>query len=133
MYYCADSWFVIKLFQEDERALNIINDVREGKDWLFIPFTVLAETSKKFMQLGISKKKINEFFDIIEAYAKVRFVILDKNIANEAATISLTHKLPLLDAFVAATSKICECHILLSGDKDYTLLAKSKYIKVQSW
>ncbi len=133
MYYCTDTWFVLKLFHEDEKALNIVKNVREGKDWLFIPFTVFAETFKKLMQLGIPKKTIDEFFDIIEAYAKIRFIMLDKNIAKEAASISLTYKVPLLDSFVAATSKICECHILLSGDRDYALLAKNKYLKVQSW
>lgn len=70
---------------------------------------------------------------IIEAYAKIRFIMLDKNIAREAARISLTYKVPLLDAFVAATSRISECNILLSGDKDHVLLSKQRYLKVQFW
>ncbi len=54
-------------------------------------------------------------------------------IAEEAAKVSRTFRVPLIDAFLAATAKVMDCHVLLSKDADFAILARRKYLKVRSW
>ena len=133
MRYCADTWFLLKSFDKDPKALQIIADTKQGKTCIIIPIVVFAETIKKLMQRGVSQETIFKFFSAVEQSEKVSLIILDRKIAKEASMLSLSYKVPLIDAFVAATAKISDCVVLLSGDSDYRLLVKKKYLKVQSW
>ncbi len=94
---------------------------------------VYAEATKKLLQKGISHSIIEDFFEGVEASEKIEMVIIDKLIAQEAAKVSLTFHVPLIDSLVASTAKLTGCDALLSGDADYELLVKRKYLKVQSW
>ncbi|HLD05269.1 MAG TPA: type II toxin-antitoxin system VapC family toxin [Candidatus Nanoarchaeia archaeon] len=133
MRFCTDTWFLMKIFANDQKARDLVRRADEGKDWILIPLIAFAEMTKKMMMEGISQLKINEFFNDIERVEKVKMIYPSKEIANEAAKVSLSYKLSLLDAFVAATAKNTGCDVLLSADSDYRLIMKQKYLKVQSW
>lgn len=126
MRYCVDTWFLLALFDKDQKAIGILENAKYGKDWILIPLVVFAETIKKLFQRGIPEQKITEFFEAAEASEKVQIMYPEKEIAKEAAKISLMYAVPMLDSFVAATAKISHCDILISGDSDYSLLAKKK-------
>ncbi len=133
MKYCADTWFILKLFKKDSKALSIFDDAKYGKARILIPITVYAETRKKLMQEGCSSAVIEQFFGGAEISNKICLILADKQIAEEASKISFSYSVPLIDSFVAATYKLTGCEILLANDSDYDILAKKKYIKVQSW
>ncbi|MEK6867316.1 MAG: PIN domain-containing protein [Nanoarchaeota archaeon] len=133
MNYCADTWFLLMLFAKDPQAISLIKETKEGKATIIIPIIVFAETTKKLMQKGVSLLIIDEFFAAVEASEKIEFAFLDKAIAQEAARVSLSFQVPLIDSLVAATARLSGCQILLSADSDYASLVKRKYVKVQSW
>ena len=133
MRYCTDTWFVLNLFDIDPKSLAILEDTKRGKTQLIIPIITFAESTKKLLQKGIPQELIDLFLSGVEASEKIALVNLDKSIAREAARISLTFHVPLIDSCVAATAKIHACDILLAKDDDYDLLAKKKYLKIQSW
>lgn len=133
MRYCSDTWFLLSLFARDKKAEAILEDSRNGKDEIIIPIVVFAEATKKLLQQGISQQKVSSFFEMVESSENVRLLYLDKINAGEAARLSLTYNVPLIDSFVAATCKLSNCDILLSADTDYRPLIKRGYLKAQSW
>ncbi len=133
MKYCADTWFILQAFAKNGNAISLIEETRKGKVRIIIPIITFAESHKKLMQRGISQKLIDNFFEGVEASEKIELILIDKAIAGEAARISHSYNVPLIDSLVAATSKLTGCDILLSEDSDYSSLVKSKYIKTQSW
>ncbi len=133
MLYCADTWFILKLFEQDAKALELLQNTKYGKDRIIIPLVVFTEGTKKLLQWGISQERINTFFDYIEASPHIILVFPNKDLATRTAHISLTFSLSIMDAFVATTAIMNNCEILLTKDSDYDLLKKKKYVKVQSW
>ena len=133
MRYCVDTGFILALFAQDEGAVRILDNAKHGKDWILIPLVVFAESVKKLSQFGTPQNKVYAFFDEVESSEKIHLVYPDKTIAAEAARVSLTYAVPLLDAFVAATAKIVNCDALLALDSDFDLLTKKRYIKIQAW
>jgi len=133
MKYCADTWFLLKLFNKDVRAKDIINDLRYGKARLTIPCSVIAETVRKLMQQGASQDIIDVFLEYIQPSEKIEVIEIDQLLAVEAAKISLTYGLAMMDAFVAVTCVLNGCNTLLSGDSDYDGMVKRKYLKTISW
>ncbi len=133
MRYCSDTWFLLSLFARDKKSEAILENSKNGKDEIIIPIVVFAEATKKLLQQGISQQKVSSFFEMVESSENVRFLYLDKAIAGEAARLSLTYNVPLIDSFVAATCKISGCDVLLSADTDYRPLVKKSYLKVQFW
>lgn len=133
MKYCADTWFILQAFAKNTKAISLIEETRRGKVRIIIPIITYAESHKKLMQRGVSQTLIDDFFEGVEASEKVELILIDKAIAGEAARISHSHNVPLIDSLVAATSKLTGCEILLSEDSDYDQLIKNKYLKTQSW
>lgn len=133
MKYCGDTWFLLHLFEKDANAVALIEDTKRGKARFVIPMVAYAEAIKKLMQRGAPRDIIEQFFMAVEASEKVELTPVDKSVAEEAARVSLTFSVPLIDSMVAATARLTGCDVLLSGDSDYSLLAKRKYLKVQSW
>ena len=133
MRYCCDTWFLLSLFNEDPKSVQILEDTKKGKAFLIIPMVVFAEASKKLMQKGVPQSTIDLFWSGVESSQKVALIPMDRSIGKEAAKISLSFNVPLIDSFVAATSKMTDCHFLLASDSDYGLLVKKRYLKVQSW
>ena len=133
MRYCSDTWFILHLFEKDPKAMHILEETKQGKTQIVIPIVVLAEATKKLLQKGVPQTVIDLFFSAVEASDKVTLAIADKTIAQEAARVSLTYSVPLIDSFVAATARTYDCHVLLAKDDDYDLLTKKKYLKVQCW
>lgn len=133
MRYCVDTWFILSLFNQDEKSEQILRETKEGKVRLIISVVVFAESTKKLLQKGISQSIIDSFWDGVESSEKMQLVMLDKSVAKEAAKVSLSYNVPLIDSLVAATCKIYGCNALLSGDGDYRVLVKNKYLKMISW
>lgn len=133
MIYCADSWFILMVFEKKEKSMQLLREARTGKTKIIIPLIVFAEATKKLLQRGIRETDIDFLWATLEAIENVKPMVMDKPIAREAAKISLSFKLPLIDAMIAATCKITGCHALLTGDQDYHLLVKQKYLDVVGW
>ncbi len=131
MKYCADTWFILQAFSKNPKAISIIEETKRGKTRIIIPIITFAETHKKLMQKGISKELIDTFFEGVEASEKVELILLDKAIAQEAARISHSYNLPLIDSLVASTAKLTGCDFLLSEDSDYAPL-RNRYVRIQS-
>lgn len=132
MKYCADTWFMIKLATRDSKALEIKENVLEGKDRLYIPTIVVTELFRKFMQKGKKEAEMESFLNNLTASEKVKTVFLDENIAKEAAKLSFSHDVPTVDSVVAATCKLSNCDKLLSDDRDLKKLHR-KYLQVEFW
>lgn len=130
MKYCSDTWFILKLFSKDEKAKQIIKNVKYGKDELFVPMIVVSESYKKLMQKGVREKRINQFFDSLELSSKIEFIPSDKKIAKEAAKMSLSQRIPLIDSIIATTSNLLGCHFVLTAGQHIKNLKK---IKVKVW
>ncbi len=133
MKYCADTWFILEAFSKNPQAVALIQETRAGKTRIVISIMVYAEASKKLMQRGISQDVIEQFFDGVEASEHVELILVDKAIAREAARLSLSFHVPLIDSVVAATCTLTGCDLLLSGDGDYEPLTKRRYLKLRSW
>ena len=133
MKYCSDTWFILKLFEKDIKALNLLNEVKYGKSSLIVPIVVFAEAIRKLLERGIPQTNVDQFFNSMELSNKINFLIVDKNIAKEAAKISLSNDLSLMDSFVAASCKLSDSNLLLAADSDYKHLIKKNYIKLHSW
>ncbi len=50
MKYCADTWFILNLFEKDIKSVNILQEIKYGKANLVIPIAVYAESVKKLLQ-----------------------------------------------------------------------------------
>lgn len=133
MKYCADTWFLLAFFGKDENAINLFQEIKFGKSNLIIPISVYAETFKKLLQKGFSQIDIDEFFLNVESSDKIKFLLIDRNIAKEAAKISLSNDIHMLDSFVAASYKVSSCDYLLASDSDYDSLIKKNYLRLKSW
>lgn len=133
MRYCADTWFLLSLFDREDKAKKVLTNTEFGKDFIFVSNITYAETMKKLFQKGNSQFQILNFFDLLKNTGKVSFIAPDLKIAEETARLSLSCGLHLIDSFVAATAKLMNCDVLLSDDSDFQPLIKRKYIKVQSW
>jgi len=133
MKFCADTWYILKLFGRDEKALEIIKNVKFGKDELIIPIIVVSESFKKLFQQGISEYMIDSFFNALEASEKISIIPFDKEISKEAAKLSVSKNIPLTDSLIVATGKLSECDFILSNDSHFKVLQKTKYIKLKFW
>lgn len=133
MQYCADTWFLLALYDRDTRARTLFENLESRKSWLVVSAIAYAETTKKLFQRGVTESTVRAFWTLLENTKKVQIVPVNNEVGAEAAKISLTYHLSLMDACVAATGKVMYCDILLSGDSDFDLIAKKKYIKVMSW
>src|SRR3989338_2042775 len=84
MRYCADTWYLLALFDRDQHALRLFESLSRDKSFLFVSFIAYAETMRKLFQRGLSEKIIESFFTLIQNTGKVCFVAVDENIAREA-------------------------------------------------
>ena len=55
---------------------------------------------------------------------------LGKSTAKEAAKVSLSNNVPILDSIVAATAKLMACHFVLSDDSDLKKLHQKNISKL---
>jgi predicted nucleic acid-binding protein len=131
--YCVDTGFLLATYQKDAKAMEILDGVRAGKDYCILPALSYAECIKKLIQRGVSEDIILGFLSHLMASPKFSFIPVDEAIAREAAKISLSSKLALIDSCIAATCKMTACNVLLSSDSDFAPLIKRKYLQVQSW
>jgi len=119
------------LFDKSAKAIQIIENVKYGKDFLVIPSVCIVETSRELARRGITQKNIDGYLDNLEVCRKIEFIYIDRDIAREAAKMSNSHNLPLVDAVIASTAKLLSC-IILSADGHIRLLHR-KYVDVISW
>jgi len=133
MKFCSDTWFMIKLSEKDTKALEIKRSIIDGKDRLIVPSIVITELFKKFMKKGKRESDMDNFLRNLTASEKVKIIFLDEAVAREAAKVSITFNVPIVDSIIAATCKLSDCDKLLTDDSDFKILHKRKYLKVESW
>ncbi|MBI5226505.1 PIN domain-containing protein [Candidatus Micrarchaeota archaeon] len=133
MIYAVDTWFILSIWNKEPKSQDTLNEIGQGKAQLVISYAAVAEAARKLMQQGNGWQSIETLWSMLESFEKIRFVQLDKTIALESARISMKYGIPLIDAIIAATAKLSGCDVLLSADEDMAVLAKKKYLKVQSW
>ncbi len=46
MKYCADTWFILKAFENDEMGKKIIEEARLGNAQIIVPISTFAESTK---------------------------------------------------------------------------------------
>lgn len=133
MRYCTDTWYILKLSDRDVKAIELLNNVRFGKDELVIPIIVVSESYRKLLGKGVPENKIDSLFNEMEVVPKISVVEIDKDIAKEAAKVCLSHNVPLIDATIASTCKLLKCDFVLSDDDDLKKLHQRRYIRIKSW
>ncbi len=133
MKYCADTWFILEVLNKNQNGMRLFNESKTGNNRIIVPIVVYAESIKKSMQLGLPINQVSDFFETAKILGKIFIYSPNEETAKEAAKISLTNNLALIDSFVAATSKLMGCDILLAKDNDYKILEKKKYLKVMNW
>lgn len=133
MKYCSDTWFILKLFEKDSKSMDFFGEIASGKNILIVPVIVFSESFKKLMQRGISEKLIDSFFESVDASERMEIIFIDKLIAKEAAKVSMTYSVPLIDALIASTAKLTDCDFVLTDDEHFKTLERKKYIKTKSW
>ena len=130
MKVCADTWFLLKLFAKDKKALSVISGLKTCKYEMVIPLIVICEAYKKLFQVGISRKVIDSFVSLLEASPKVRIIPMDRVIAIEASWLSVSFGLPLIDSIIAATAIITGYKNVITRDKHFEILEKKKKINI---
>ncbi len=133
MNYCADTWFILKLYLQDSRAKQIILEVLQNKAHLALPILAYAEAIKKLHHNGVSSAIISDFFDTLTSSEKINIINLDQDIAREGALLSLHNNIPMIDALIAASAKNYNCSVILTADMHYQPLVKKKYLQTLSW
>lgn len=133
MRYCADTWYILKLFERDEKSIKIFDEIRFEKSEMIIPILVVSESLKKLLQRGISEKILDSFFETMDRSERIEIIFFDKLIAKEGAKISLSYSIPLIDSLIIATSKLTDCNLVLTDDGHFKKLEMGKLIKTKSW
>ncbi len=132
MKYTADTWFLLELYKRTEKALKIFRDTVEGKSRIMIPTVSILELVRVLIMRGDKLEKIESTLGELKATQKIQLIVLDEEIAKEAAKVSVTHNLSSVDAIIAATYKISGCNRLLSNDQDLKKLDR-RYLKIECW
>ncbi len=128
MRYCADTWFFVETSKGNPKDLNILRNVRKGKDFLVVPSVVLLELTRETIRSG--KPKIGE--EIIRTMKTVRNIkIVDASmeICSNAGKLSATYNIPAIDAIIAATAIKHKCRTVLTADEHFDILSRQKVVK----
>jgi len=133
MKYCVDTWFLLELFRNTEKASRIFKETIEGKNKLVIPTISILELIRLSIRTGEKLSKVESMLNELKISQKVQVIVLDETIAKEAAKVSVSYNISTVDSIIAATCKISECDKLLSKDDDLVGLAKKKYLKIENW
>ena len=133
MKYCVDTWFLIELSKDNQKAHRIIKEVTNGKDYLIIPSITFTELVRKLLHKGKKIDYILEIFKKLEKIKKVQISQTTKEIVLEAGKISFTFSIPTVDSIIASTAKMMDCDEILSKDSDYVDFCKRNKIKLMNW
>lgn len=133
MRYSADTGFLLALYGKDPKAGQVLRGLASGKDWHIISYICSAEFIKKLYQQGQPENKIKSFLERLKNMETCKFVGPEDHNAKEAANISFSYGITLVNAFVAATAIAVSCQILLSRDSDFQPLVNRKLLNVRSW
>ena len=129
MKYCIDTWFLVKISEEDKKAKEIL---RGSKNSFVIPSVVILEITRIGIHRG-KKKKVDSIISDFLVRKNIEIINCNIEIARKAGEISASYGVPTVDSIVAATAILTKCHKLLSEDEHFELLHKKKVIKKQSW
>jgi predicted nucleic acid-binding protein len=132
MKYTADTWFLIKLITGDEKAIEIKDEIIEGKSRLVIPAIVIAELAREMIRKGNSNA-VNNLIKSLLTSSKITIANLDQTIAMEAGKMGITFNIPLVDSTILATAIIFEHTNILTNDEHYKLAEKGDRIKRIFW
>ncbi len=132
MKYTADTWFLLKLIDGDSNALQIRNEILEGKSRLVIPTIVVAELIRETVRKG--KVRIaEEILKTLETSTKILVVDLNQTIAMEAGKLGISFSIPLVDSTILATAVLLDHAYLLTEDGHYKLAEKKGKVKRVFW
>ena len=133
MNLCADSWFLIKLSENDTTAMETIKQVTQGKDRLIVPSVTLVELTRKMIRDGSGLENVDKLLGSLRTSSKITVTSLDEELAVSSGKISAEYSMPSIDSIVAATALRTECRVLLSKDTHFDRFSKSTEIKKQCW
>ena len=132
MKYCVDTWFLIQISKDDEKAKNILRETG-GKEHLIIPSITFTELTRKLLRKGKKMDEISEIFRELEKNRKVQISHTTKELVLEAGKLGHTFSIPTIDSIIASTAKLMGCNMILSNDSDYTKFCKQNKIKLKNW
>jgi len=130
MRYCLDTWFFVKLSESDPKAIKLIKETKKNS------FVIPSVTILELTRTAIRKGKLSDLEDLVSSLIRGKNMeIIDCNveIAKKAGEMSASYNIPSIDAIIASTSIIHNCHKLLSDDSHFNKLHKNKVIRKQSW
>ena len=133
MKYCTDTWFLLELSRKNEKAVQILREMLEGKSRIIIPTVSILELMRSNIKTGESLAKTDAMLNELRASQKVQMISLDEAIAREAAKVSVSYDVPAIDSVIAATYKLSGCDRLLAKDEHLENLQKKKYLQIESW
>lgn len=128
MRYCADTWFFVESSKGNPKVLNILRNVRKGKDFLVVPSVVLLELIRETIRSG--KPKIaTDIIRIMKTVRNIKIVDASTEICLNAGKLSATHNIPAIDAIIAATAIKHKCRVVLTADEHFDILSRQKVVK----
>lgn len=133
MKYCVDTWFLLELFKNTEKASRIFKDTITGKNILVVPTISILELIRLSIRAGEKLSKAESLLNELKISQKVQIIVLDETIAKEAARVSVSYGISTVDSIIVATYRISECDKLLSKDDDLIELSKKRYLKIENW
>ena len=133
MRYCVDTWFLLELFRNTEKASRIFKETITGKNILVVPTISILELIRLSIRSGEKLSKAESMLNELRISQKVQIIALDETIAKEAAKVSVSYGISTVDSIIVATYRISECDKLLSKDDDLIELSKKRYLKIENW
>jgi predicted nucleic acid-binding protein len=121
----VDSTFWLEYFTNTE-AGNIVANIIENIDELIVPSIILYEVFKK-MLIEASE---NDALFAIAHMKQGKVIVLDDELALNAARISKEYKIPMADSIIYATSLKYNC-TLWTQDKHFMELEFVNYFEKQ--
>ena len=132
MRYCADTWFFIQLANNNPKALEIWQEIKDGKGRLAISTLVIAETIKQFLRKNM-KKDLESLSHAFTNSEKISVVDVTKEIAEMGGKFSYYHDMPIIDSIIQATAVTMNYTNILSSDEHYKIAERQKIIKRIFW
>ena len=128
MRYCADTWFFVETSKGNPKVMNILRNVRKGKDFLVVPSVVLLEITRETIRSG--KPEIAEdIIQIMKTVRNIKIVDADMEICSNAGKLSATHNIPAIDAIIATTAIKHKCRVVLTADEHFDILGRHRAVK----
>lgn len=132
MRYCVDTWFFLQIANRHPKAIEIWNEILEGKGRLIVSTVVIAETVKQLLRKNL-KKDLKVFSDDFSNSEKITVVDVTKDIAESGGKFSYSANMSVIDGIIQATAISMNCQNIISNDEHYKTAERQKIIKRIFW